>query len=321
MNIVVLDGYTLNPGDLSWDEMEKLGNLKVFDRVEKKTQVIIDAIGNAEVVLTNKVPITKEVLESASSVKYIGVLATGYDVVDVHAAKQKGVVVTNIPTYATFSTAQHTMALLLELSLHVGKYSDSVFEGDWIKSPDVCYYRYPLMELYGKTIGIIGFGRIGQKVAEMAQAFGMNVLFYNRSEKPELETDNCKSADLDEVLRNSDVVSLHCPLTPETRGLLNKQALEKMKKTALLLNTSRGPLVVEEDLKVALNQGVIAGAGLDVISEEPMVKENPLMDAKNCILTPHIAWAPVESRSRLMRIAIENIKAFINKQPINRVNG
>lgn len=318
MKIVILDGYTENPGDLSWEGFEKLGELTVYDRTP--SDKIVERIGDAEVVYTNKTPITKETLDACSNVKFIGVLATGYNVVDVNAAKEKGIPVSNIPTYGTDAVAQYAIALLLELCHHVGEHSDCVKKGDWTNNVDWCFWNYPLVELVGKTMGIIGFGRIGQKTAKIAQALGMKVLAYDAYKNSDLESETCKYADLDELLANADVISLHCPLFPETEGIVNKNTIAKMKDGVMIINTSRGPLIVEEDLRDALNSGKVAGAAVDVVSTEPIKMNNPLLEAKNTIITPHIAWAPKESRQRLMDIAVDNLKAFVEGTPINVVN-
>ena len=320
MKIVVLDGYTLNPGDLTWDEIAKLGQLVIHDRTGFSPEKVIETIGDAEIVFTNKTPLPKSVLSKTPSVKYIGVLATGYNVVDVNAAKEFGIVVTNIPAYGTTAVAQYTIALLLELCHHIGEHSRSVLNGDWTKSPDWCYWNYPLIELAGKTMGLVGFGRIGQATAKIAQALGLSILVYDTNQKKELENDSLKYVELDELLSKSDIVSLHCPLFDSTKGIINKDNIAKMKDGVMIINTSRGPLVVEEDLRVALDSGKVAGAAVDVVSSEPIAADNPLLKAKNCIITPHIAWAPKESRIRLMNIAVENLAAFINKTPINIVN-
>lgn len=318
--IVVLDGYTLNPGDLSWAGIEKFGSCTIHDRTHQAPEAIIEAIGDAEIVFTNKTLLPREVLEKVSSVRYIGVLATGFNVVDVEAAKEQGIVVTNIPTYGTAAVAQYTLALILELCHHVGAHSDAVSRGDWTRSADFCFWNSPLIELAGKTLGCIGFGRIGQATARAAQAFGMNILAYNRSQEPSLESDSCKYASLEEVFAKSDFISLHCPLTPETEGLINSANIGKMKDGVMIINTSRGPLIVEQDLADALNSGKVAAAAVDVVFKEPILAENPLLHAKNCIITPHIAWAPIESRSRLMEVAVGNLAAFLNESPINVVN-
>jgi glycerate dehydrogenase len=318
MKIVVLDGYTLNPGDISWSGLEQYGELTVYDRVP--IDEVVDRIGNAEIIFTNKTPITKETFDKCPSIKFVGVLATGYNVVDTDYAKSKGIPVTNIPTYGTTAVAQFAIALLLELCHHVGEHSISVQNGDWSNCPDFCYWRHPLVELAGKTFGIIGFGRIGQATAKIAQALGMNVLAYDEYPNYEMEEDNLKYVPLDELFSKADVISLHCPLFPSTEGIINKSNIAKMKTGVMLINTSRGPLVVEQDLVDALNSGKIAAAALDVVSSEPIHRNNVLLNAKNCIITPHIAWAPKESRSRLMNIAVDNLAAFLSGKPINVVN-
>ena len=320
MKIVVLDGYTLNPGDLSWEGLEKFGELTVYDRTEKESAQIIQAIGSAEVIFTNKTPLTNEVLKQVPSLKYIGVLATGYNVVDTIAAKELGIVVTNIPTYGTTAVAQFTFALILELCHHVGDHNRAVKEGDWSTCPDFCFWNTPLIELAGKTLGIIGFGRIGQATAKVAAAFGMNVLYNDVNKNSTLDGENCQYADLDSLFAKADIVSLHCPLFDSTLGIINKDNISKMKDGAMIINTSRGPLVVEKDLMEALNSGKLAGAALDVVSAEPIELTNELFKAKNCLITPHIAWAPKESRSRLMNTAVENLNAFLTGTPQNVVN-
>lgn len=319
MKIVVLDGYTLNPGDISWVELERLGEVTVFDRTEYATDAVLKNIADAEVVFTNKTPINKDVLDKAPNLKYIGVLATGFNVVDVKAAKSKNITVTNIPDYSSKAVAQFTMALLLELCHNVGLHNASVKKGDWVKSDDFCYWNKPLIELAGKTLGLIGFGKIGKATAKLAKAFDLKVLVYTRTLKADSENNNLQFTTLDYLLENSDFISLHCPLTEETKELINAVTLTKMKKSAMLLNTSRGPLINEQDLADALNQNQIAAAAIDVVSEEPMKANNPLLTAKNCIITPHIAWAPKEARLRLMQIAVENLKAFLGKKPVNVV--
>lgn len=320
MKIVVLDGYTLNPGDLSWGGIEKHGNLTVHERTDFNPENVIKTIGDADIVYTNKTPLPKEVLEKVPSVKFIGVLATGYNVVDVTTAKKLGILVTNVPIYGTQAVAQFTLALVLELCHHIGNHSEAVQQGDWTRSPDFCFWNSPLIELDGKTMGIIGFGRIGQATAKIAQAFGLNILFYNRSKKPELETDTCKYVELDELLRESDVISLHCPLFESTEGIINKDSIATMKDGVMIINTSRGGLIVEDELRDALNSGKVAAAAVDVVSTEPIKPDNPLLSAKNCIITPHIAWAPKESRSRLMQTTVDNLKAYLNGKPVNVVN-
>ncbi len=319
MKIVILDGYTENPGDLSWGGLEALGELTVYDRTTDHS-LIVERIGDAEVVYTNKTPITKETIQSCSNLKYIGVLATGYNVVDVAAAREAGVTVTNIPTYGTDAVAQYAIALLLELCHHIGEHSDCVKMGDWTNNQDWCFWNHPLIELAGKTMGIIGFGRIGQGTARIAQALGMKVLAYDTFKNEALENESCRYAELDEVLMQSDVISLHCPLFLATRGIINKDTIVKMKDGVLIINASRGPLIVEEDLRDALNSGKVAGAAVDVVSTEPIKMDNPLLSAKNCIITPHIAWAPKESRQRLMDIAVDNLESFVRGEPKNVVS-
>ncbi|MDR0923928.1 MAG: D-2-hydroxyacid dehydrogenase [Hungatella sp.] len=318
MKIVILDGYTENPGDLSWSGMEELGEVTVYDRTPD--ELVVERIGDAEIVYTNKTPVSKSTLEACPAIKYIGVLATGYNVVDVEAAKEKGILVSNIPAYGTEAVAQFTIALLLELCHHIGAHSQCVMEGEWTRREDFCFWNYPLTELAGKTMGIIGFGRIGQATAKIAQAFGMNILVCSRKRNVSLESETCHYGDLDELLANSDVISLHCPLFPETQGMINKKTIAKMKDNVMILNSSRGLLIVEEDLMEALNNGKVGGAAVDVVSVEPMKADNPLLKAKNCIITPHIAWAPKETRQRLMDIALDNLKSYVKGQPRNVVN-
>ena len=316
MNIVGMDGFALNTGDLSWEEIEKLGNLKIYDRTP--SELTVERAKNAEVVFTNKVVFNEAVIKQLPKLRYIGVLATGYNVVDTEAAKNAGIVVTNIPAYSTDSVAQMVFSHILNFVQNICIHSESVSSGDWAKSRDFSYWKTPQVELSGKTIGIIGFGQIGQAVAKIALAFGMKVLFNNRSKK-ETEID-VRQVDLDSLLSESDFISVNCPLTDENKGFVNKSAIEKMKKTAFLVNTGRGALVNEQDLADALNSGRIAGAGLDVLSAEPPAKDNPLITARNCYITPHIAWATYEARKRLIKIASENLKAFIDGNPINVVN-
>ena len=317
MKIVILDGYTENPGDLSWDEMKKYGELIVYDRTPAELTQL--RIVDAEIVITNKTAITADILAQCPNVKYIGVLATGYNVVDVAAAKERNIPVCNIPTYGTTAVAQFAMALLLEICHHVADHSASVKKGDWSACPDFCYWNYPLMELAGKTMGIIGFGRIGQATAKLAAAFGMKVLAYD--EYPN-ETGKLYGTyvSLDELYAESDVISLHCPLLPSTQGMINKDSIAKMKDGVILINTSRGPLIVEQDLADALNCKKVAYAACDVVSTEPIRPDNPLLGCYNSIITPHIAWAPKESRQRLMDIAVSNVEAFLSGTPINVVN-
>jgi len=318
MKLVVLDGYTLNPGDLNWEGIKKFGDLEVHDRTPES--LIVERCKGAEIIFTNKTPLREAILSQLPDLKYIGVLATGYNVVDVDYAKTRGIAVANVPGYGTASVVQMTFALLLELCQHVQSHSDSVRQGGWAASPDFCYWNYPLIELEGKSIGIIGFGSIGQKVADIATAFGMNVIGFSRTRSDQSHRKNFKWAELNDLLKESDVVSVHCPLFPETQGIINKDSLRLMKRTAFFLNTSRGPLMVDQDLADALNEGIIAGAGIDVLSVEPPSADNPLFKAKNCLITPHIAWATKEARSRLMGIAENNLSSFLNQKPINIVN-
>ncbi len=313
--IVILDGFTLNPGDLDWKGFEALGDVTVYDRTGDDQ--ILERIGDASVVITNKTPMTRETLFSAPKLSYVGVLATGYNVVDTAAAKERGIVVTNIPTYGTDAVAQFTFALLLEVAHHVQRHSDSVMEGRWSSHPDFCYWDYPLMELLDKTMGIIGYGRIGQATARIARAFGMKVIAYDLYHDPSHQD---TYVTLDELLAQSDVISLHCPLFDETRGIINRESIERMKDGVIILNTSRGPLIVEEELAEALNSGKVAAAAVDVVSTEPIEADNPLLGAKNILITPHIAWAPKESRIRLMDIAVRNLASFLSGNAENVVN-
>lgn len=322
MKIVVLDGYTENPGDLSWKEMEELGDLTVYERTSLTDESeIISRIGDADAVITNKTPVSRAVLDACPGIRYIGMLSTGYNVVDYGYAAEKGIPVANIPAYGTDAVAQFAIALLLEVCHHVGHHSQAVHSGRWQNDKDWCFWDYPLIELRGKTMGIVGFGRIGQAVGRIAQALGMNVLAYSPHKKPELESGTCRYAELDQVLSQSDVISLHCPLFPETEKMIRKETIAKMKDGVILINNSRGQLVDEQDLADALNCGKIYAAGLDVVSSEPIKGDNPLLKAKNCIITPHISWAPKESRARLMEIAVKNLKSFAGGSPENVVNG
>ncbi len=317
MKIVVLDGYTLNPGDLSWDGIGGLGELSVYDRTPEDE--VVERIGDAEIVFVNKVKMTREILKQ-TRIKYIGVLATGYNVVDTEAAAELGIAVSNIPTYGTDSVAQMVFALLLELCHHVGAHDEAVKKGQWSRSQDFCFWNFPLMELAGKTMGIIGYGRIGQRTGEIARAFGMKVLAYNRKPNRELESEALKFVELEELYAQSDIISLHCPLNESTQGIINKDSIRLMKESVIIINTSRGPLIVEQDLADALNYGKVYGAGLDVLAIEPVKEDNPLLTAKNTFITPHIAWAPRESRQRLMEIAASNVKSFLDGRAENIVN-
>lgn len=315
--IVVLDGHTENPGDLSWEGFESLGEFAVYDRTPGDK--IAERIGDADIVYTNKTAITADTLDKCLNIKFIGVLATGYNVVDVTAAKQKGIPVANIPTYGTTAVAQFAFALLLEICHHVAHHAARVKDGEWARRGEFSFWDYPLIELADKTIGIIGFGRIGQNVARIAESFGMKVLAYDSYVIPEVAK-KYKYVSLDELYASSDVISLHCPLFDSTLGMINKNSIAKMKDGVILLNTSRGPLIVMEDLAGALKSGKVYCAGLDVVDQEPIGNDNPLLPLENCIITPHIAWAPKESRLRLMNIAVDNLKAFLNGNPINIVN-
>ena len=320
MKIVVLDGYTENPGDLSWEELGKLGELTVYDRTSLTDEAeAIARIGDAEIVFTNKTPITRKVLDACPGIRFISLLATGYNCVDYAYAREKGIPVTNVPTYGTASVGQFAIALLLEICHHIGHHDASVHAGNWERCADWCYWDYPLIELAGKTMGIIGFGRIGQTTGRIARAMGMEVLAYD-SHPSDAGRAIAEYVDLDALLARSDVVALHCPLFPETAGIINRETIAKMKDGAILLNNSRGPLVVEQDLADALNAGKLAAAGLDVVSTEPIRGDNPLLKAKNCIITPHISWAPKESRQRIMDCAVSNVKAFLAGSPVNVVN-
>ena len=315
MKIVVLDGYALNPGDLSWEGLKQLGDLEIYDRTD--TAQILNRAKYADLVLTNKTLLSSESLRQLPKLKYIGVLATGYNCVDVQTAKELGIAVTNIPSYGTASVAQFVFALLLELCHNVKQHHYAVANGQWATSRDWTFWLTPLIELEGKVMGIVGLGRIGRHVARIAIAFGMHVI---ATDQVPIAEPGVQPTTLEKLLVESDVVSLHCPLFPETLGLINRERLATMKSSAFLINTSRGPLIIDEDLADALNQGVIAGAGLDVLSMEPPMRDNALLKSRNCIVTPHIAWATKEARSRLMNIAVKNVEGFLLKQPVNVVN-
>lgn len=312
MNIVVLDGYTENPGDLSWDGLSALGSLTVYDRTPPEQ--VLERIGAAEIVYTNKTVLSRDSIMAMKNVRFIGVLATGYNVVDAAAARERGIAVCNVPTYGTGAVAQFAFALLLELCHHVGDHNRAVQEGRWTSCRDFCFWDYPLTELAGKTLGIIGYGRIGRRTAEIARAFGMRVLAYSRS----ASDGACVS--LENLLRESDVISLHCPLTEETREIIRAETIAQMKDGAMLINTARGPLVRESDLADALRSDKLAAAAMDVAAVEPVQPDNPLLGLPNCIITPHIAWAPKESRQRLMDVAVENLRCFLDGHPQNVVN-
>ena len=317
MKIVAADGYALNPGDLSWEPLKQFGELTVYDRTPN--ELAAERCAGADILLTNKTPVTAQLLDACPTIKLICVLATGYNVVDCEAAKARGIPVCNVPAYGTAAVAQFTFALLLELCHQVGHHSKTVHDGKWCGCPDFCYWDTPQMELAGKTLGIIGFGRIGRAVGTIAKAFGMEVIAYNRSRCPEGEAIG-EYVDLDTLLANSDVISLHCPLTPDVTHLICEKNLAKMKDGAILLNTARGPLIDEAAVADALRSGKLRGAAVDVVSQEPMNCANPLLGAPNCIITPHMAWAPIESRQRIMDCTVRSIQAFLNGAPINTVN-
>ena len=314
MKITILDGHALNPGDLSWDQIRHFGELTYYDRTENE-ELTIQRIGESEIVLLNKVPITRNVLEHCPNIKLICVLATGYNVVDCQAAAERGIPVCNVPGYGTDAVAQFTFALLLELCHRVGLHSDSVHNGEWSACPDFCYWKTPQMELAGKTMGIIGYGAIGQAVGKIATALGMNILAYSRTQRP-----GHSYVDLDTLLAESDVISLHCPLFPENTGLINQETIAKMKDGAILLNTARGGLINEQAVSDALCSGKLRGFAGDVVTTEPIPANSPLLSAPNCILTPHMAWAPIESRQRILDATEENIRAFLSNKPTNVVN-
>ncbi|MCR5144679.1 MAG: D-2-hydroxyacid dehydrogenase [Lachnospiraceae bacterium] len=320
MKIVVLDGYTENPGDLTWESLEKLGDLTVYDRTSlTDVAEIASRIGDAEIVVTNKTPITKEVFDKCSNIEFIAVLATGFNVVDVAYAREKGVSVSNVPAYGTEAVAQFAIGMLLEICHHVAHHSKTVYEGKWENCPDFCYWDYPLIELKDKIMGIIGFGRIGQQTGRIAKAMGMNILATGSRETAEGK-EIATYVDLDTLLESSDVIALHCPLVPENTGMINKDTIAKMKDGVIILNNSRGPLVVEQDLCDALNSGKVLAAGVDVVATEPIKGDNPLLKAKNCFITPHISWASVECRQRIMDTTAKNIEAHLKGQEINVVN-
>ncbi len=315
MKIVVLDGYTLNPGDLSWKGLEAQGTLIVYDRTAPDQ--VVERAKEATIVLTNKTALTADQLAELPELKFISVLATGFNIIDIEATKQLGITVSNVPGYSSYSVVQLCFALLFELTHRVQQHSDAVHLGQWVNAPDFSFWQQPLVELAGKKMGLIGLGDIGQKMTDMALALGMEVLAHSRTRKGRLESQRFKWVELDELFREADVVSLHCPLTPQTKDIINAARLRQMKHTSYLLNTARGPLIVEADLAQALNEGWIAGAGLDVLSVEPPTAGNPLLIAKNCLITPHIAWASVEARTRLLEETIANVKAFIAGKPRN----
>ena len=319
MKIVILDGYTENPGDLSWEALEKFGALTVYDRTPYESAEIIRRIGDAEIVITNKVPLGREVLDACPSVRFIAVLATGYNVVDVACAREKGIPVSNVPAYGTQAVAQFAIALLLEICAHVAHHSDAVHAGRWESAPDWTFWDYPLIELAGKTMGIVGFGRIGQATGRIAKALGMTVLA-SGSRETEAGRAIAEYVDLDTLYARSDVIALHCPLFPENTDMINRESIAKMKPGVILINNARGGLIVEQDLADALNSGRVLASGLDVVSTEPIRPDNPLLKAKNCLITPHISWAPKEARQRILDTPCENLRAFLAGAPVNVVN-
>lgn len=320
MKIVVLDGYTENPGDLSWGELEKLGDVTVYDRTSYvDSPIIAERIGDAEIVITNKTPITKETIDKCPNMKLIAFLATGYNVADYEYAKEKGIPVVNVPTYGTQIVGQYAVGLLLEICSHYGYHDQTVKSGKWESSADWCYWDYPMIELYGKTAGIIGLGRIGQATAKILNAMDMKVLAYD-AYPSESGKKLAEYVELDALLAKSDVIFLHCPLFPSTEKIINKDNIAKMKDGVILINNSRGQLVAEQDLADALNSGKVYAAGLDVVSTEPIKGNNPLLHAKNCLITPHISWAAQASRQRIMDITVANIKAFLDGEAVNVVN-
>lgn len=319
MKIVILDGYTINPGDLSWDGLRELGDVTIYDRTEKTLEETVRRIGDADVVYTSKVPITEEVLQRCPNLKFIGVLATGYNVIDCKAAASRNIPVCNVPAYSTPAVAQTAFALLLELCVRTGSHSEAVHAGDWTACRDFCFWQAPIMELDGKTLGIIGFGSIGKAVGRIAKAFGMKVLAAG-SRPTEEGKAIAEYVELDTLLASSDIISLHCPLFPETEHIINQEAISKMKDGVIILNTSRGPLVDSQALADALKSGKVAGAGVDVLPQEPPAADEPLLHAPNCIITPHLAWASLEARGRLIDITVNNLRQFLAGTPVNTVN-
>lgn len=321
MKIVVLDGYTTNPGDLSWAPLEALGEVTVYDRTgTEESPLIAERIGDADFVISNKTPISKATMDQCPNLRAIALLATGYNVIDYNYAKEKGIIVQNVPTYGTQIVGQYAVGLLLELCSHYGHHDQAVKEGRWEHSADWCFWDYPMIELYGKTAGIVGFGRIGQATGKIVKAMNMKLLVNDKFESPSGKEIADAYVERDTLLRESDVIFLHCPLFPDTEGLINKENIEKMKDGVIIINNSRGQLVVEQDLADALNSGKVYAAGLDVVSTEPIKGDNPLLKAKNCLITPHISWAAQASRQRIMDITVDNVKSFIDGAPINVVN-
>lgn len=320
MKIVVLDGYTENPGDLSWDELARYGELTVYDRTSYvEDPLIAGRIGDAEIVISNKTPVSRETIDACPNLRLIAMLATGYNVIDYNYAKEKGIPVVNVPAYGTQIVGQYAVGLLLEICSHYGDHAKSVKDGEWADNIDWCYWKYPMIELYGKTAGIIGLGRIGQATAKILKAMDMRVLAYDTFQSKEGQ-ELAEYVELDSLLAEADVIFLHCPLFPATEGIINKENIAKMKDGVIIINNSRGQLVVEQDLADALHSGKVYAAGLDVVSTEPVRKDNPLLKAPNCFITPHISWAARESRQRIMDITVDNIKAFLQGHPVNVVN-
>lgn len=321
MKIVILDGYTENPGDLSWDALKTFGDLTIYDRTSLTDEnEIAERIGDAEIAITNKTPISKSTIDRCPNMKFIAVLATGYNVIDIDYAKEKGIPVSNVPVYGTRSVSQFAIALLLEICHHIGHHDKTVHDGKWENCEDWCYWDYPLIELADKTYGLLGCGNIGIHTAAVARALGMNVITYDGKEREEAKALGVKYVDLDTLFRESDILGLQMPLFPFNTGIINKENIAKMKDGVIIINNSRGQMVVEQDLADALNSGKVAAAGLDVVSTEPIKGDNPLLKAKNCIITPHMSWGSKESRQRIMNTTAENLKAFLDGNPVNVVN-
>lgn len=318
MNIVFLDAYTANPGDLSWNLFEELGNVTTYDYTPR--ELVVERCKDAEIIIDNKVVIDKELMQQLPKLKYIGMLSTGFNVIDIDAAKERGITVTNVPTYSTEAVAQLTFALILSIYNQVNLHNTAVHNGEWSSCRDFCFYKSPLIELKDKTIGLIGYGKIGCEVAKIADAFSMNILCYVPSKKPQPDFRNFKFVSLDSLAENSDIISLHCPLTPETTGMINNEFISKMKKSAIIINTSRGPAIDEQALADALNSGRIYGAGVDVLSTEPPKADNPLLKCDKCVITPHIAWAGYETRERLIGVVYNNLKSYLDGKPVNVIN-
>jgi len=321
MKIIVIDGYAMNPGDLNWGALNSLGTCRFYERSTREQ--VVERCRGAQCVLTNKVVFSEEVMAALPELRYIGVTATGYNVVDIEAARRRNITVTNVPAYSTASVAQMVFALLLELTQQVGRHSELVGRGDWTKSPDFCFWDRPLVELEGRVMGLVGFGQIARRVAAIAQALGMEVSVYTRHPErhtQEFQSMGCRAVDLDTMFSTCDVISLHCPLTPETAGLVSEERLRLMRPGAFLINTARGPLVDEQALAAALNSGQLGGAGLDVLSSEPPLADNPLLQASNCFITPHIAWATKAARQRLLTVSVENLAAFLAGEKRNVVS-